>query len=543
MPFRIALSGLNAASSDLRVIGNNVANATTTGFKKSRAEFADIFAASNLGTTSNAIGSGVKISSISQQFTQGNVGFTDNNLDLAISGQGFFRLNDNGVNVYSRAGAFGVDRSGYVTNTQGQRLTGFQADASGNITGALGDIQLDTSDIAPRATTGIDMAINLDASSTVPGATPSTSLTIPAGTILDEDRATGAVLTGANFNIKDNYGVDRSVHIDYTRTAANTWSATLVDNVSGNSFPANTSIDTSGATASPSSLSFNWVPETTTGAQNTVVITASTSAITLVAAAVDGDTSASAAATVNNGGAQTAFSPTDSSSYNHSTSLSVYDSLGTEHLLTMYFRQTNQANEWEVFTYSDGVRVDAAAGSAGDQMIFSTTGAITTPSPATLPPITFNPGGGAAQMNLTLDVADISQYGSDFSVNALVQDGFATGRLSGLDIGDTGILTARFTNGQSRTLAQIALANFSNSQGLRQLGDTSWAESYDSGAALVGNPGTGSLGLVQSGALEGSNVDLTEQLVGMITAQRNFQANAQVITTADTVTQTIINIR
>jgi len=106
MPFRIALSGLNAASADLRVIGNNVANASTTGYKKSRTEFADIFATSNLGTTANAIGSGVKVASVSQQFTQGNIGFTDNNLDLAVSGQGFFRLNDNGVNVYSRAGGF-----------------------------------------------------------------------------------------------------------------------------------------------------------------------------------------------------------------------------------------------------------------------------------------------------------------------------------------------------------------------------------------------------------------------------------------------------
>lgn len=543
MPFRIALSGLNAASAELQVIGNNVANSSTTGFKKSRAEFADIFAASNLGTTSNAIGSGVKVSSISQQFTQGNIGFTDNNLDLALSGQGFFRLNDNGVNVYSRAGAFGVDRQGYVTNTQSQRLTGFQADSSGNITGALGDLQLDTSDIAPQATTDIDMALNLDASAAVPGATATSSLTIPAGTILDEDRPIGTVLTGANFDIRDNYGVNRSVHIDYTRTAANTWSASLVDNVSGNTFAANSAIDTSGATASPTSLSFNWVPETSTGAQDTVVIAASTSAITMVAAAADGDTSASIAATVNDGAAQTAFSPTDSSSYNHSTSLSVYDSLGTEHLMTMYFRKTTQANEWEVFTYSDGVRVDAAAGAAGDQMIFTTAGDITTPSPATISIPAYSPGGGATAMNITLDGADISQYGSDFSVNALVQDGYSTGRLSGLDIGDTGILTARFTNGQSRTLAQIALANFSNSQGLRQLGDTSWAETYDSGAALIGNPGTGSLGLVQSGALEGSNVDLTEQLVQMITAQRNFQANAQVITTADTVTQTIINIR
>jgi flagellar hook protein FlgE len=209
----------------------------------------------------------------------------------------------------------------------------------------------------------------------------------------------------------------------------------------------------------------------------------------------------------------------------------------------MYYRKTNQANEWEVYSYSDGVRVDGAAGTSGDQMVFSTSGVLTTPASGAITIPGFNPGGGAATMNITLDVADVNQYGSDFSVNSLVQDGYTTGRLSGIDIADTGVVTARFTNGQSRTLAQVALANFGNPQGLRQLGDSTWAESFESGAALVGQPGTGSLGLVQSGALEGSNVDLTEQLVGMITAQRNFQANAQVITTADTVTQTIINIR
>ena len=149
-------------------------------------------------------------------------------------------------------------------------------------------------------------------------------------------------------------------------------------------------------------------------------------------------------------------------------------------------------------------------------------------------------------MNLTLDYASASpstQFGSNFGVNALSQDGYASGRLNGVDIGDTGVILARFTNGQSKTLGQVALANFANPQGLRQLGDTTWAESFDSGVALVGQAGSASLGLIQSGATEGSNVDLTEQLVNMITAQRNFQANSQVIKTEDAITQTIINIR
>ena len=275
MPFRIALSGLNASSAQLRVIGNNVANASTTGFKKARTEFGDIFASSNLGVTSNAIGSGVQVSAVSQQFSQGNIGFTDNNLDLAVSGQGFYVLNDNGVNVYTRAGGFGVDRSGFIVNTQAQRLTGFQADTSGNITGAVGDLQLDTSDIAPNPTTSIDMALNLDASDAIPGSpVPTTTITIGGGVALNNADAAGATVTTAAFNIRDNYGVDRSVTLTYERLATgNDWSVTLNDTVSANNFLATSSVDATAFPVSPSTLTFNWVPETTTGAQSPIAVT------------------------------------------------------------------------------------------------------------------------------------------------------------------------------------------------------------------------------------------------------------------------------
>ena len=406
MPFRIGLSGLNASSADLRVIGNNVANVNTTGFKKSRAEFSDIYAVSNLGVASNAIGSGVRVSAVSQQFTQGNIGFTDNNLDLAISGQGFFRLNDGGSTVYSRAGAFGVDRQGFVNNSSGQRLTAFLADAAGNITGTVGDLQLDSSDLPPTATTSVTASLNIDATQAA-----------PAG----------------------------------------------------------------------------------------------------------------------------AFNVNDPTTYNHSTSLTTYDSLGTAHLSTMYYRKT-APNNWETYLYVDGNQL-TSGGVANVPLTFSSTGVLTAPAGGTIAYDAYNPGGGAANLNLTFDYSTATQFGSKFSIFSLSQDGFPTGRLSGVDVDGTGIVLARYTNGQSRVLAQIALANFSNSQGLRQLGDTNWAESFESGPPLVAAPDTSGLGLVQSGALEGSNVDLTEQLVNMITAQRNFQANAQVISTADTITQTMINIR
>lgn len=407
MSFRIALSGLNAASSDLDVISNNIANVSTTGFKKSRTEFADIFSSASIGAVSTAIGSGVNVSKVDQQFSQGNIAFTDNGLDLAISGQGFFRLSDNGSTVFSRAGSFGIDRNGYVVNAQQQRLTAYLADTNGNITGALGDLQLNTADIAPKASTTVDVGVNLDATATTPVA---------------------------------------------------------------------------------------------------------------------------------------AFNATDPSTYNNSTSLTLYDSLGTSHLGTIYFRKS-AANTWDTYMYVDGAQ---ATPSSSGTLTFGADGSLATPAGGQ---VAYNPlaiGGGANSMSLTLDFSSASpstQFGSNFGVNALSQTGYASGRLNGIDIGDTGVILARFTNGQSQTLGQVALANFANPQGLRQLGDTTWAESFDSGVALVGQAGTASLGLIQSGATEGSNVDLTEQLVNMITAQRNFQANSQVIKTEDTITQTIINIR
>lgn len=534
MPFRIALSGLNAAASELRVIGNNVANASTVGFKRSRAEFADIFAASSLGTTSNAIGAGVRVASVSQQFTQGNVGFTDNNLDLAVSGQGFFILDDNGVAVYSRAGQFGVDRDGYVINSQAQRLQAFQADANGSITGAIDDLRLDTSDIEPSQTTTISMGLNLDAADDIPAAPEaSTTLTLGGTQVLD---TLDSPITTANFSIFDSYGNESAnAALEWTYSGAgNVWNVELL--VGGVSVsPAATASVTVGTTAS---ATLDWDPDGALGAQSSLPLAFDTGSLSQVTTGGAGNISASA-----DGAVQGAFSPNDSTTYNSSTSLTIFDSLGSSHLATMYFRKTGTPNEWEAYTYVDG-----AAVGTGNTIMFTTGGQLdeidgvsTPPSLITTP--SFTPGGGAAPMTVSFNLADVVQYGSAFSVNVLSQDGFATGRLSGVDISDTGVITARFTNGQSRTLGQVALGNFPNNQGLRQLGDTTWGESFESGAALVGTPATGSLGLIQSGALEGSNVDLTDQLVGMITAQRNFQANAQVISTADTVTQTIINIR
>jgi flagellar hook protein FlgE len=176
-------------------------------------------------------------------------------------------------------------------------------------------------------------------------------------------------------------------------------------------------------------------------------------------------------------------------------------------------------------------------------LAYSNAGALTTPASGQVTYPAYTPATGAAPLNLTFNLRSSTQYGSTFGVNSVTQDGFTTGRLIGIDIDSSGIVQARYTNGRSLPLGQVALANFANPQGLQQLGDTNWAETFGSGQALRGQAGSSSFGLVQSGALEASNVDITEQLVNMITAQRNFQANAQMISTSDAITQTIINIR
>ncbi len=418
MPFRSALSGINAASEELKVIGNNIANASTTGFKQSRAEFSDVYAATE-GGASNSIGAGVRLSAVTQQFGQGNIGFTDNKLDLAINGRGFFIVDENGTRSYTRAGSFQVDREGYVVNNHNQRLIVNNADELGNITGAVGALRLDNSNITPRATNILEVGVNLDSSAEAPATQP--------------------------------------------------------------------------------------------------------------------------------------FDPEIPNSFTHSTSLTVYDSLGASHLATMYYVKGEQPNQWTTHLFIDGKNAKGALQPpyTGDVLQFDGAGALASINGTPVPPgiisyqnIQTDTGSDPLNLDINLlSATPITQFGSKFNVNALTQNGFTSGRLSGFDINDLGIIKARYSNGQSKVLGQVSLADFSNPQGLRPLGDTSWAESFSSGAALVGTPGSGSLGVIQSGALEGSNVDLTGQLVEMITAQRNFQANAQVITTADTITQTVINIR
>lgn len=407
MSFQQGLSGLNAASKNLEVIGNNVANASTVGFKQSRAQFADVYANSLTGSGASQIGIGTKLATVAQQFTQGNISSTNNSLDVAINGGGFFRMSNNGEITYTRNGQFQMDKDGYIVNASNNRLTGYSATNGVLSTGSPAEININTADLAPVTTTEIAATLNLD--------------------------STNANLTAAGFD------------------------------------------------------------------------------------------------------------PNDPETYHNSTAITVYDSLGNEHALQSYFVKTG-AGTWNVYNTVDGVSTTALPAPTA-VMTFTGTGTSPSSVPAS-PTISFTPTTGATGPQvMALDYSNSTQFGSNFSVTTPTQDGYASGTLAGFNIAKDGRIVGRYTNGQSQTLGQVALANFTNPNGLQQIGNNAWSESADSGPAVIGAPTTGGLGVLQSSAVEDSNSDLTAELVNMITAQRVYQANAQTIKTQDQVMQTLVNLR
>ena len=420
MSFQQGLSGLNATSKNLEVIGNNVANANTFGAKSSRAEFADMYANALSGAGSTQVGIGVQLQAVSQQFTQGNISATNNPMDLAINGGGFFQVTD-GANpaLYSRNGQFKVDREGYVVNNDGLRLVGYPADATGVILpGTASAIRLPTAGIEPQATSEIEMELNLDsrAADTAPTLGPA---------------------------------------IDFT----------------------------------------------------------------------------------------------DPTTYNSATSMTVFDVLGQDVALTYYFQKA-ASDTWNVFVTANGTPVNgtAAAPLPSTTITFPATGgAPTAPvGPVVIDiPATTNANGALTRpiTGVQIDLDGARQFGSPFAVTSLSQDGYAPGQLTAVAVESNGVLMARYSNGQNRPAAQIELAAFRNPQGLQPLGGNVWARSFASGDPVVGVPGEGNLGALQSGALEESNVDLTAELVNMMTAQRIYQANAQTIKTQDQVLQTLVQLR
>jgi len=459
MSFNIALSGIGAAQKDLDTTANNIANVNTVGFKESRAEFGDVYAASLLSAGKTKVGDGVLTQDVSQQFSQGSLKFTKNSLDLAITGNGFFATKQDPASndlTYTRAGQFKLNKDNFVVNSSGDHLLAFPVNEDGtSASTALSTAQplrIPDSSGAPKATTEVKLKVNLEAD------------------------------------------------------------------------------------ADPKDILL--------------------------------------------------FDPTDSTTFNDSTSITIYDSLGESHTMTYYFvKDSTATNEWLMATYVDGQPLEttgdvantpnganelgatslgAANAVSASRMVFSSGGDFQaiqnsqgTPQ-ATGDITSVQLGAGiltngseptqTISTNFVLSAAtatsdEPTQFASAFEVTQAEQDGLAVGRLTGLEIGADGLVQAKYSNGTAEPIGRVAVARFANQQGLTQVGNSSWKESLDSGEALGGEATTGTFGEINSQALEQSNVNLTTELVDMIIAQRNFQANSRALEVNNTLNQTVLNIR
>ena len=419
MAFYTGLSGLNAASKNLDVIGNNIANANTTGMKSSRAEFADLVASTFGVGNSNIPGLGVTVQTVSQQFSQGNLSVTGNALDLAINGGGFFQLQmPDGTTAYTRAGNFKLDNTGTIVTNAGAKVMGY-----------------------PTSTTG------------VPSSTTAGPLVLPTGAPI---AAKATTTIAAEFNLN---------------AAANT-----VYNA---------------ATNTP--------PYTTYG-----------------------------------------------------TALTVYDSQGTAVPFSMNFTRAASTpavagppavaalDNWNVRDSAGALLNDTAGNPI--TVSFDATGKLVVPT--TNPTVSIKSSSPTTpNITATLDLSKATQFASSFGVTNLTQNGYTAGSFVGMSIAETGVITARYSNGQTQAAGMVALADFRNVQGLAPAGGNNWTATYASGQPVMGQPGQGKFGSTRAGSLEDSNVDLTGELVNMMTAQRAYQANAQTIKTQDQVLQTLVNLR
>lgn len=494
MSFNTGLSGLRAAQMDLSVVGNNIANASTKGFKQSRAEFGDVYTASILGTGRHSVGSGVLVERVSQQHTQGNIDYTDRALDMAIDGNGFFMLSNNGQIEYTRAGYFDLDKDGFIVNNTGKRLQGYQADLQGNIMGGRpDDIRITQTNVEPNATSRIDLELNLD----------SRKEDLDLALFDPRDRTTYSDVNQTS--VFDSLGIEHTLSQFYIKVpsaqpdSGNTWA--VLNSFDGQFFGNDGTplyID-NGGTWEPLTAK-NWDPASNISFNETGAPPYAGSGATL------GDYLSDSA---------TGTAPADTQGLAQATLF--FNTQGSLEGFKDGYDTDNTVMPTSV-PYNFNIPGDYLAGA----WIGSTQG---------------------SGNQITYNLRGTTQYGASYSAQSQSQDGYTTGRLSGISVEDDGTIFARYTNGQARPIAQVPLVTFNNPEGLRPNGSTSWVETSESGIPTINTAGTGITGKIVGGALEESNVDLAEELVKMIIGQRNYQANAKTIQTQDTITQTIINLR
>jgi flagellar hook protein FlgE len=450
-------------------------------------------------------------------------------------------MSDGGAITYTRNGQFHSDSLGYIVNSDDLRLTGYNVDAFGNIVASSpGPLLVSTADLVPRATTAFTSGLNLDSRAVTPATQTQGSLTGTAGAIV--------------FPLTITTGVNDTLIVDLNGTSA---TATIAPAVYANAANLTTAVQTA-INAVPGFVSAGYSATVTTVA-NVMTIASnmygSGSSVNVTGGTAQASLKLGSFGTV--AGADN-FSITNPQSFTSSTSGTVFDSQGNSHVFTMYFVKGGASNTWRTYASVDGAATAGGVpigvtigGGASLPLTFNTNGLMTSPVAtvaiavdlAAIGAALGTVNGATTPFNFTLDVTTGTQFGAGFSVNSLTQDGYTSGRLAGFNVGPDGVMKGNYTNGQSKTLGQVVLADFNNPQGLTPLGHNQWQETSASGLPIVGGPTSGSLGTLQSSAVEDSNVDLTAELVNMITAQRVYQANAQTIKTQDAVLQTLVNLR
>ncbi|MDO6515444.1 flagellar hook protein FlgE [Neptuniibacter sp. 2_MG-2023] len=639
--FNTAVTGLKAATTDLDVTGNNIANASTVGFKSSRTEFGDIYATAVVGAgSSNVAGAGVTVTDIAQDFQAGTVEFTNNNLDLAINGSGFFQLDDGqGGTTYTRAGAFELDKDGFMVSKTGKYLQGYGLDEEGNRL-PIGNLAVTEKESPPKATEEIDLSFNIDSRE------DSTTL------LSDYDKdEPGSFTYSTTVRTFDSLGNEHTVKINMAearpvQAQQQITSLTAGDTISGVTVTAAHMTELAGYAAGDvisSGAFFSDLTDPVTGDARigSVVINAAgditlrfkseypepdlvqvtgSSAVaeieeidaneTYTFAIDSGEVPLTAAVVLEVGGISIGTLGIGSTAdqigqaitaseakildANPSVESVIYDNVNQEVVVT-YKAESGDITPAEAITITEtsgavaGAPFDAAVVKNGDNSFEGVyrmyaylngseqldigkeldpgeTGTGTEPGPIL---VKFNPSNGLltgingdqfsagsvvptititgadpadSTTVIDLDIANTTQFASSSIVKASTQDGYTKGDLIGVTFAGTGEMVASFSNGQTQDLGVVAIATFENQSGLSPSGDTEWTSTLASGDAIVNPPGTGLNGTLQSAALEQSNVDLSAELVSLIEAQRNFQANSKTLETLNTVTQNILQI-
>jgi len=524
MSFYTALTGLNAASTDLSVTSNNIANANTISFKRSDANFGDIFASSALLNPSTVQGGGVALTSIEQEFTQGNLELSANALDIAITGDGFFPLaSKDGSELYSRKGVFMLSESDQVINSEGHSLQvhPLGTNDESNFNQAMIPLTVPRV-LAATPTSSINIDIQLPDNTDVIG-----------GAVYDFGPSVAAI-TG-DLVVSDGAGttvnVPSATYSTLSEQVAAIQGQAGYDNLP---FTVDTAITDTGA----ETIRFYY--KLAGPVANTPTLSQDNSASTVTS------TNPTVGRTV-------AIDPSDVTTFNEAQVLSLYDDAGDVFTATLYYQKVgndivnggNTEDQWKAAVYINGELAEIAGDNedgTSNQLAFqfnSETGDLT----GLIGNTTIAPSTLAGRSNpIILGITSLL-HTKDFEIVNQAQNGLPQGDLVDINVGNDGLVVATYSNGEQNNAGRINLANFTSAQGLRQQGSTTYTTTGDSGILSFGEPGSNGYGVLTGGAKERSNVDLTEELVNLIAAQRNFQSNAKALETSSSLTQTMLNIR